>query len=259
MEKFLPQEVESTMPHIRIHKVYGRVKSTESIKASIEKRRVDQNGQKVASKKLVGIVEAVHDLAAFRIITETREEASAVHRWVSKGDHLQKVKDHKIWDLSRPVGPERQSESNWLPEYGAYECWNHPVALQPPPLPHQNPVNPLPPMTCLHTMVCNLRYRSHPRLMISTTSWHMIYFTRDTKGRSGGIGRSLWICFAGASKILASYSRIPESHFGVRSAGMCSRTWLGEEWKSKMRRGLKQALPARAQSTDVLSRTQSLA
>lgn len=42
MENFLLQEVKSSMPHIRINKVYGRVKSPESIKASIEKRRVDQ-------------------------------------------------------------------------------------------------------------------------------------------------------------------------------------------------------------------------
>lgn len=105
MEIFLPQELRRTMPHIRIHKVYGRVKCTESTKASIiKKRRLDQNGQSAVFEKPADIVEAVHDLAAFRIITETREEAFAVHHWLSESHRLQQVKGHITWDLSRAVG-----------------------------------------------------------------------------------------------------------------------------------------------------------
>lgn len=85
-----------------------------------------------------------------------------MHHWVSKSDHLQEVKGHKIWDLSRPVGPERQSGSKWLPEYGAYECWNHRVALQPPPLSPQEVSQPTAPLLDqVQHAVLNLHL--HPR------------------------------------------------------------------------------------------------
>ncbi|KAM0228716.1 hypothetical protein ACHAP5_011867, partial [Fusarium lateritium] len=100
--------------------VRGRVKSTTSVRKSLERREKDRiEITKEPYKTIDEIFQDVHDLAGIRIIVDFAPHINKVKELINKT--FQKTKEPSLW-LSN-----RLAKDVWEEIFGAYEGYNYPV------------------------------------------------------------------------------------------------------------------------------------
>ncbi|KAF5007509.1 hypothetical protein FDECE_6156 [Fusarium decemcellulare] len=124
-EEMLPKLITFCKTHVKAPAtIEGRVKSSDSIKKSIERReeyRIDHgNGP---YDNITKVFRDVHDLVGIRIVVDFTSHLDVVDQFI-KNVFIQE-KEPNIFSSDREVG------YHWKSWFGAYQSWNHHVSIKP--------------------------------------------------------------------------------------------------------------------------------